>query len=285
MTRRHNLGPSLAIALLVLGISALPAHAAGRYSALVVDTLTGKALHDDRADELRHPASLAKLMTLYLLFLEVDTRRRTLDDRLTVSAAAASRPSSKLGLRPGQVLTVEQAILALTVRSANDVAVAVAEAISGTEKEFAKLMNHRARFLGMRQTVFRNASGLHHPEQVSTARDMARLARAVQRRFPDFYHYFSAGTFKFDQRTYRNHNSFLWSYQGADGLKTGFIAASGYNLAASARRGNERLIGVVFGTSSSSDRDQRMRRMLDRSFVKLQRQRAGQTLSANTIVE
>lgn len=273
--RTGPLRRALAIALLLTG-SPVPSVGASRIAAVILDDATGRAVYSVDADEARHPASLVKLMTLYELFLELESGRLKPSARIEVSAKAARQPPSSLGLEAGQTLSVQQAIRALTLKSANDVAVAVAETVSGSERAFVRRMNESARFLGLRGTVFRNASGLYARGQKTTARDMARLARKLRHRFPQFYHHFSERWFRVNGKGHGNHNSFLNRYPDADGLKTGFISASGYNLAASAKRGAVRLFGVVLGAASARARDREMERLFERAFRKLGAPRARQ---------
>jgi D-alanyl-D-alanine carboxypeptidase len=257
------------LCLLTLGVWCSGAWAKDQAAALVLDAKSGQTLIATHADERRHPASLTKLMTLYLLFLELDARKLKLNDGLSVSKTAAQQPPSNVALSPGDKLSVEQAILALTVKSANDVAVVIAENIAGSQSKFAKRMNEQAHALGLRSSAFRNASGLYQQRQLTTARDMARLSRTLLRRFPQYYHYFSVPYFALHGRGYGNHNTFITQYAGADGLKTGYIGASGYNLAASAERDGHRLVGVVLGAASPIDRNRRMAELLDQGFRKL----------------
>ncbi len=259
---------TIALALLWLA-AATPAQAATKYAALILDAASGTVLFERHAGAQRHPASLTKIMTLYLLFESIEDGRVSLDDRLKVSAHAAAQPPSALNLRPGETIRVKDAILALVTKSANDVAVVVAEALGGSEAKFARLMTERARRLGMRNTRFRNASGLHDPRQVTTAFDMAMLALAIRRDFPQQYDYFSTLSFSWKGRTYANHNKLLGHYRGTDGIKTGYIGASGFNLVASVERQGRRLIGVVFGGKSGSRRDRHMKRLLDSGFEKV----------------
>jgi D-alanyl-D-alanine carboxypeptidase len=242
--------------------------AAAKYASLVIDAKTGKVLESLNADGRHYPASLTKMMTLYLTFEALNKGKLSKNQRLRVSAHAAGQPPSKLDLTPGETITVEQAILALTVKSANDVAVVLGEALGGTESHFAQLMTQKARELGMRATTFRNASGLPNSGQVTTARDMATLARALIRDYPQYYGYFSAREFTFQGNTIATHNHVLTEYEGADGLKTGYIHASGFNLVTSAVRDGRRLIGVVLGGQTSSRRDHAMMRLLDMGFAK-----------------
>jgi len=242
---------------------------AAPYSALVVDARTGRALYEENAREFRHPASLTKMMTLYLVFDAFNRGRLNPYQRLWVSDQAAAQPPTKLGLKPGQSITVREAIYGLVTKSANDAAVVIAEALGNTETQFAMMMTSQARLLGMRQTAFYNASGLHDPRQVTTAWDMYQLAIALRRDFPQYYHYFSTPNFYFNNRMHANHNKLLKTYYGVDGIKTGYTRASGFNLVASATRNGQRLIGVVLGGSSASSRDVNMRDMLDQGFAML----------------
>ena len=242
---------------------------ADRYSAIVIDAASGRVLSELAADTPRYPASLTKMMTLFMLFEALRDHRVTLNQLVPVSAHAASMEPSKLGLVPGTRITVEQAILGLVTKSANDAAAAIGELLGGDEARFAQMMTLRARALGMSRTSFRNASGLPDPEQVTTARDLATLARHLIQDFPDQYSYFSVPSFQFRGRTIFNHDRMLQSYPGADGLKTGYITASGHNLATSAVRDNVRLIGVVLGARSNGERDIDMRRQLDDGFVQM----------------
>jgi len=276
--RRQGLG-SLAVrfAGLIFGVAlaALPWRGAeaqigsSRYSAVVVEARTGTVLIDAGADEPRYPASLTKMMTLYMLFEALREGRTQLTSRIVMSEEAASRPPSKLGIPPGGGLTVEQAILALVTKSANDVAAAVGEHIGGSEERFAQMMTMRARSLGMTQTRFRNASGLPDWEQVTTARDMALLGRRLFTDFPNRYHYFGTVHFAWGRAQIRNHNRMLGDYDGADGIKTGFINASGFNIVTSAQRDGVRLVGATFGGSSWVERDRHMGALLDQGFSRM----------------
>lgn len=250
-----------------------PAHAAARVrAALVIDADTDRVLYERRADRLVYPASLAKMMTLYLAFDALKSGKYTLKSRLKVSRKAEGQPPTKLGLRRGQTITMEQAILGLITRSANDAAMVVAEALAGNAPAFAQKMTEKARALGMRKTVFRNPSGLHNRSQRTTARDMVRLSQTLLRDHADHYKYFSTKRFRYRKSTYSNHNKLLFDYPGADGIKTGFINASGFNLAASAKRNGRRLIGVVFGEDNTRARNRRMTDLLDQGFLKLKKQ-------------
>ncbi len=256
--------------LLALLVSATPSMA--KYASLVIDTRTGKVLHATNADTRNYPASLTKMMTLYLLFERLEDGRLRPTDGLKVSRRAASQPASKLGLAPGSYISVDTAIRALIVKSANDVASVVADNLGGGEKPFARLMTKTAQRLGMTRTNFRNSSGLPHRAQLSTARDMATLARALLRDFPQHYHYFALTGFTHKGRTYRTHNRLVGTYPGADGLKTGYISASGFNVVVSAVRHNRRLVGVVFGGRSAKSRDRHMTRLMDKGFAEVARQ-------------
>jgi len=241
--------------------------AAAKYEALVIDAGTGQVLQAYNADAPTYPASLTKMMTLYLTFEALQQGRLKSNQRLGVTDYAASQEPTKLDLMPGESITVDEAVLALVVKSANDAAVVLAEALGGNESHFAELMTRKAAELGMRSTGFRNASGLPNPGQMTTARDMATLARALIRDFPQFYHFFSAREFTFQGTTIATHNHVLVNYRGADGLKTGYIHAAGYNLVTSAVRNGRRLIGVVLGGKSGGQRDRAMMRLLDSGFA------------------
>src|SRR5512132_2338920 len=236
------------------------------YSSLIVDATSGRVLHETNADLIRYPASLTKMMTLYLLFEALDNRTVTFDERLPISEHASAQPPSKLGLMPGQSISVENAILALVTKSANDVAAAVAERLGGVESRFAWLMTAKAREIGMSRTMFANASCLPDPYQVTTARDVAVLALALLHDFPHYYHYFSTDHFYYDGAMHANHNRLLGSYGGLDGIKTGYTQAAGFNLVASAVRDGRRLIGVVLGARSPAKRSFIMVNLLDQAF-------------------
>jgi len=217
------------------------------FSSIIVDGNSGATLQANNPDASRHPASLTKIMTLYLLFERLDAGKMNLDTEMEVSARASEQAPTKLGLKPGQTIKVEDAIKGLVTRSANDAAVVIAEAIAGDEDGFAKLMTRKARALGMTKTVYRNASGLPNDEQITTARDQATLGRAIQDRFPRYYRYFSTTSFAYRGQSIRNHNRLLGNVEGVDGIKTGYTHASGFNLVTSMRRGNRHLVGVVLG--------------------------------------
>jgi D-alanyl-D-alanine carboxypeptidase len=234
---------------------------------LVIDANSGEVLHASNADSLRHPASLTKIMTLYLLFEEIEAGRLSLDTELPISAEAASQAPSKLGLRAGRTITVEEAIKALVTKSANDAAVVIAESLASDEDNFAKRMTRKARALGMTRTVYRNASGLPDSEQVTTARDQVLLGRAIQDRFPRFYRYFSLMSFNYRGKALRNHNHLLGRVEGVDGIKTGYTHASGFNLVTSVRRGNRHIVAAVFGGRSAAARDSYMRGLIEQNIA------------------
>src|SRR6201746_2619911 len=238
------------------------------FSSIIVDGNSGATLSANNPDGLRHPASLTKIMTLYLLFERLDANKIKLESEMEVSEHASEQAPTKLGLRPGQTLKVEDAIKGLVTRSANDAAVVIAEAIAGDEDDFAKLMTRKARSLGMTRTVYRNASGLPDDAQVTTARDQSTLGRAIQDRLPRNYRYFSTSVFNYHGQSIRNHNHLLGNVEGVDGIKTGYTRASGFNLVTSMRRGNRHLVGVVLGGRSGGSRDAIMRNLLAENLEK-----------------
>jgi D-alanyl-D-alanine carboxypeptidase len=260
----------LVFVTLNFGLTA-PAQAAGnsKYAAIVVHADSGDVLFNRYADARRFPASLTKMMTLYLLYEELEAGRLTLASDLDVSAQAAGQPPSKLGLTAGSTIDVDTAIKALVVKSANDVAVVVAEAISGTEWRFAQKMTEKARELGMSKTTFRNASGLPNSKQVTTARDLATLGAHLAHDFPQYFDYFSTKSFVWNGKTHLTHNSVVRTFEGADGLKTGYTRVSGFNLATSVNREGERLIGVVLGGRSVRTRDAHMKLILTEAYAQL----------------
>src|SRR6266513_2433337 len=233
------------------------------FSSIIVDGNSGATLSSNNPDASRHPASLTKIMTLYLLFERLDAGKMKLDTEMDVSEHASEQAPTKLDLRPGQSIAVEDAIKGLVTRSANDAAVVIAEAVAGDEGDFAKLMTRKARALGMTKTVYRNASGLPNDEQVTTARDQSTLGRAIQDRFPRYYRYFSTSVFNFRGQSIRNHNRLLGDVEGVDGIKTGYTRASGFNLVTSIHRGNRFLVAVVMGGASGGSRDARMRELIN----------------------
>ncbi|MGD9535924.1 MAG: D-alanyl-D-alanine carboxypeptidase [Alphaproteobacteria bacterium] len=251
-------------ALLVFGVGI--DRAVAGYAAIVVDQDTGEVLHESHADDLNYPASLTKMMTLYMAFTAIKNGRLRLDTPLKVSKNAATQPPSNLKLKAGSTIKTKDAILALVTKSANDVAVVMAEALGGSEERFAEAMTKRARQLGMKDTAFRNASGLPEAEQLTSARDMARLAIALRRDFPSYYKYFSTTSFTYKGQTYSNHNKLLASYKGADGIKTGYTHSSGFNLVATAERGGRRLVAVVLGGDTGRQRDTQVKKLLNSGF-------------------
>ncbi len=272
-------------AILAAGVMLLPVQAQARHhhhwhmpagatdprkdAALIVDGETGKVLYERNAEATRHPASLTKLMTLYLLFDSLRKGQVTMATPMKVSRHAAAQSPTKLYLRPGDTISVDKAIRAIVVRSANDVAVVIAEALGGTESHFAELMNARARELGMTHTFYHNASGLPDSRQITTATDLALLARHVAYDYPQYFHYFALEGFNFHGKYYKTHDNLIGYYNGADGMKTGYTAASGFNLVSSVVRDRVHLIGVVMGGRTAHRRDDEMMRLLDLAFAKV----------------
>lgn len=248
--------------MIVTVAAAAPAQANPKYAGIVVDAKTGKVLYSENADALRYPASLTKMMTLYLTFEALERGKIKLSSRVPVSKNAAKEPPSKLGVGAGNSLTVEQAIMALVTRSANDVATALGEFLGGSEDRFARIMTQKARALGMTRTVYRNAHGLPNTAQVTTARDQARLGIALRQHFPQYYSYFSTRSFRFGKQVIGNHNRLLGNVRGVDGIKTGYTRASGYNLVTSAVADGRSVVGVVLGGTSGGARDQQMRKLV-----------------------
>jgi D-alanyl-D-alanine carboxypeptidase len=236
-------------------------------ASIVIDHNTGAVLHQSQPDALRHPASLTKVMTLYMLFEQIEAGKLKLDTPLPISAYAASQSPSKLGLRAGQTIEVEDAIRGLVTKSANDAAVVVAEALGGDEDAFARQMTRKARALGMSRTVYRNASGLPDSRQVTTARDQAILGRAIQDRFPRYYRYFATTSFRYRGVAHRNHNRLLGRVEGIDGIKTGYTRASGFNLISNVRRDGRHVVAVVLGGSSAASRDRLMASLLEGNIM------------------
>lgn len=235
-------------------------------TSLVINAKTGKILHEKNSTAKIYPASLTKLMTLYLLFESIESGKLTMNKKLYVSHKAEKMPPCKLGVKKGESITVREAIAALATKSANDVAVVVAESIAGSEAKFAKLMNVRARQLGMKDTHFKNASGWHDPAQKTTAKDLAKLAIAIKRDYLPYYNFFAKNSFVYKGKVVRGHNRVNETYDGAEGLKTGFTTPAGYNLITAATKKNVSLIGVVTGGRSAASRDQQMVKLLDSHF-------------------
>ncbi len=251
-----------------LALFASPAAAAKPTTWIIIDAGSGQILSQDNPDALNYPASLTKMMTLFLTFDALEHHRISLEQRFTVSRHASVQQPSKLGLRPGTTIALRNLILAVVTHSANDAAVVLAEGLAGSEQDFAVRMNAEARTLGMTRTNFRNASGLPDRFQYTTARDLSKLALALYRTFPREYAYFATEDFTYDGQTYANHNHLMAAFQGMDGIKTGFINASGFNLAASAARNNRRLIGVIMGGRTAESRDMEMAELLDDAFAR-----------------
>jgi D-alanyl-D-alanine carboxypeptidase (penicillin-binding protein 5/6) len=247
-----------------------------KYASIVVDAKTGEVLYEQNADAQRYPASITKIMTMYLTFEALADHRLSFDDRLTISPHAAAQQPSKVGLRPGQTISVRDAMDAIAVLSANDMAVAMAEKLGGTEAHFAELMTAKAKQLGMEHTQYVDASGLPDNRQLTTARDISILSRAVLRDYPQYYAFFSTREFTYAGRTTKNHNHLLGSMPGVDGIKTGFTNASGFNLAASAVRDDHRLIAVVMGGASTASRDLHVEDLLDAGFTVIKKRDLGQ---------
>jgi D-alanyl-D-alanine carboxypeptidase (penicillin-binding protein 5/6) len=235
-------------------------------TSLVVDSKNGKVLHAQNANIRIYPASLTKVMTLYLTFEALESGKLSMDKKLYISDEAVKRPPCKLDVKAGEYITVRDAILSQIIKSANNISVVLAENISGSEEKFAEMMTRRARQLGMNNTVFKNASGLHHPEQKTTALDLAKLSIAIKRDYAKYYPLFSRTSFEFRGKTVNGHNPVVANYNGAEGLKTGFTGPAGYNLITTASRGSKSLIGVVTGTNNKQVRDKKMVTLLDTHF-------------------
>lgn len=257
---------------LILFLTFLPASLraeASRISSLLVEAETGRVLFSENATEKRYPASLTKMMTLYMVFDALEKGEIQMDQLLTVSKKAAGMPRSRMGLKENSTISVENAIFAMISRSANDAAVVVAEGLAGSEAQFADRMTRVARELGMKNTRFKNASGLHNKDQVTTAQDMAILSMALIQHFPEYYKLFSVRGFRYGKRYYGNHNLVARFYKGGDGLKTGYVDAAGYHVVGSAVRDGKRLIGVVMGRNSVRERDRHIFKLLDSGFASL----------------
>jgi len=274
----------LTLGALLLSVPAT-AMANSKYAGIVVDAKTGKTLYASSADAYRYPASLTKIMTLYMVFEELEAGRLSLGSNFTVSKYASGRPPSKLGLKPGSTIKVKDAILALVTKSANDVATVVAENIGGSEKKFAARMTRTARQLGMSKTTFRNPHGLPNSGQRTTARDMARLGIAIQERFPKYYGYFKTRAYKYKGRTYGNHNKLLGRVKGVDGIKTGYIRASGFNLVTSVNRNGRQIVAVVMGGRTGKSRNAQMTKLIGRYLSKASRGRKSAPLIAKQAIQ
>lgn len=252
-----------------------------RYAAIVIDASTGKTLHSSNADSRRYPASLTKMMTLYLTFEALAKGRIQKDTQVVFSKNAAAEPPTKIGVKAGGSISVEAAILSLVTRSANDAATALGEMIGGSEENFARMMTSKARSLGMKGTVFRNANGLPNSGQFTTARDMATLGIALREHFPQYYGYFSTRSFAFGRQRIANHNRLLGRIKGVDGIKTGYTNASGFNLVSSVQDGNRRLVAVVMGGASGASRDNKMASLIT-TYMPQASRRGGGDLIAKT---
>ncbi|MDX1013131.1 D-alanyl-D-alanine carboxypeptidase [Sinorhizobium medicae] len=268
----------LAGLIVVLTLSA-PALANSKYAGIVVDAKTGKVLYGEDADQLRYPASLTKMMTLYLTFEALEAGRINKSTPVPFSKKASAEPPSKLGVRAGRSITVEQAILSLVTRSANDSATALAELLGGSEQRFARMMTNKARALGMTRTTYRNAHGLPNSEQRTTARDQARLGIALRQHFPQYYDYFSTRSFRFGKQTIGNHNRLLGNVRGVDGIKTGYTRASGFNLVTSAQLGGRSIVAVVMGGTSGGSRDAQMRKLVAKYMPAASRRGGGNLIA------
>lgn len=258
------------LALLYLGLTSFTAQAAGT-SSIVIDAKSGNVLYSNNAEELRYPASLTKLMTLYITFNALETGKLKLSDKLRVSKTAASRSPSKLGMPAGSYIDVKTLIQALIVKSANDCATVLAEALSPSEADFAVLMTKTAHRLGMHRTVFKNASGLPNSAQKTTAKDLAILGAAIYHHFPQYYPWFSMTEFQYNGMTYKTHNYLLNDSLGTDGMKTGYTAASGFNILTSAQQGKYRVIAVTMGHKKVKERDEDVSKMMEISLKHMQK--------------
>jgi len=278
----------LALIGIALVLGSAPAAANSKYAGIVVDAKTGKTLYAHDADELRYPASLTKMMTLYLVFEALERGAIKLDTRVKFSANAAKEPPTKLGVGVGRSITVEQAILALVTKSANDASTAIAEHLGGSEAKFARMMTEKARSLGMSRTTFRNAHGLPNSKQTTTARDMATLGIALREHFPRQYKYFSTRSFTFGKSRFGNHNRLLGVVRGVDGIKTGYTRASGFNLVSSVRDRDRSIVAVVMGGRTGASRNQQMKDLIARYLPKASTRGKGNLIArgapANTAV-
>ncbi|ACP24308.1 putative D-alanyl-D-alanine carboxypeptidase [Sinorhizobium fredii NGR234] len=269
----------IALAAIVAFVAATASAFAGSAS-FVIDARSGRVLSAENADELNYPASLTKMMTLYLTFEALHRGEINWQTPVPMSKEAARKPPTKLGLKPGSAITVEEAVYGMIIHSANDAAAAMAEKLGGSEAAFAQMMTAKARRLGMTRTVFVNASGLPASQQVTTARDMAKLGMALLRDFPREYRLFSAQSFNFRGRVVRGHNKLMYRYDGMDGIKTGYTNASGFNLVSAVRDGNRRVIGVVLGGRTAKSRDNKMAALLDQHLGRPSQQGTGTAVAA-----
>ncbi len=274
------------IALVCVGVAPASASPLGpaRYSAILIDADDGAVLYSQAAEQIRHPASITKVMTLFLAFDALDQGRLSLSDRIVMTAHAAAQAPSKLGLRTGQTISVEDAIRVIAVKSANDVAVALAERLGGSEPAFARMMTARARTLGMKQTMFSNATGLPDPATFTSAHDLALLALAMLHDHADRYPYFSTRTFSWGAQHMVNHNHLLGAVPGVDGIKTGYTVDAGFTLAASAIRGGHRLVAVVMGEPTRQTRDRHVATLLEAGFTALDRRAQGSDVAVSSLL-
>ncbi|MEO1702048.1 MAG: D-alanyl-D-alanine carboxypeptidase family protein [Pseudomonadota bacterium] len=265
-----------------IGVASVsPAHANSKYAGIVIDAKTGKTLYNYRGDNKRFPASLTKMMTVYMMLEAMEQGKLSRSTRIQISPHAASMVPSKLGIRAGGSLTAEHAIYALVTKSANDVAAAVAEHLGGTESGFARMMTAKARQLGMKSTVFKNASGLPNSQQVTTARDMARLGLALREHYPAQYKYFSTRSFTYGKSTYRNHNRLLGRIKGVDGIKTGYTRASGFNLVSSVQADGRSIVAVVLGGRTGASRNAQMEKLIREYLPRASKRGAGNLIAKN----
>ncbi len=262
---------TLILAIFAVSADVKSVQANAKYSGIVIDAKTGRTLYSHKADTLRYPASLTKMMTMYMMFDALASGKLSKKTRIRMSKYAASRPPSKLGIKPGRSIAVDHAILALATKSANDVATAVAEHLGGSEVNFARMMTAKARKLGMKRTTFKNANGLTAKGQLTTARDMARLGIALREHFPRHYRYFSTRNFKYGKANYRNHNRLLGRVKGVDGIKTGYTRASGYNLVSSVQANRRSIVAVVLGGRSGKSRNAQMQNLISKYLRKASR--------------
>jgi len=270
-----------AFTFVVAGVFSVdPAFANPKYAGIVIDAKTGKTLYSYRADSLRYPASLTKMMTMYMMFEAMAEGKMNKNTRIRVSRYAASKPPSKIGIKPGRTIAAEHAIYALATKSANDVAAAVAEHLGGSEANFGRMMTRKARQLGMKRTTFKNASGLTAKGQLSTARDMAKLGIALREHFPQYYKYFETRNFKYAGKNYRNHNRLLGRIKGVDGIKTGYTRASGFNLVSSVQSGRRSIVAVVMGGRSGKSRNAQMTKLIKRYLPKASRGKKKQLIAS-----
>ncbi len=275
----------IVIALAAIMVASIPATAQAnpKYAGIVIDAKTGRTLYKYKADSKRYPASLTKMMTLYLVFEALERGKIKKSTRIRVSKKAAAEVPSKIGVRAGQTITVEQAILALVTKSANDVATAVGEYLGGSEANFARLMTQKARTLRMKSTTFKNAHGLPNSRQVTTARDMARLGLALREHYPQYYKYFQTRSFKYGKATYGNHNRLLGRVRGVDGIKTGYTRASGFNLVSSVKADGRSIVAVVMGGRSGASRNAQMQKLISQYLRKASKRGKGNFMAKTRI--